>query len=93
MEIAGLGIDAFLLAPARKGPVQELVRSLQMQLHLQRFSVDHMQLHHDIAALNDVQLLTADLAVAVLGSRVRKPAAFRVGRYSGLTVSRAREMP
>ncbi len=29
----------------------------------------------------------------ILGSRVRKPAAFRAARYSGLTFSRARETP
>ena len=65
MEVTALGIPAGLQTPCGKGGIQEGIDTIKSGLNTDGTAVSHVQLHDDVAALDQIQLLSYDITVAV----------------------------
>ena len=65
MEIAVFRIPAGLAAPAAKGGVQEGIGTVDDGLYADSAAVSHVQLHYNVAALNQIQLLSYDVLIEI----------------------------
>ena len=65
VEVAAFRIPAGLAAPGIEGVIQEGIDVCHGGLETDAAAVGHVQLHHHIAALNDVEPLALDVTEAV----------------------------
>ena len=63
MEITVLRIPSGLQAPAGKGSIQEGIDTVKRRLDADSAAVLHVQFHNDVAALDQIELLTDDVFV------------------------------
>ena len=73
MEITLFRVPAGLGTPAGEGGIQEGVNPFHGGLQTDCGPVGHMQLYHNAAALNQVQLLSQNLLITVCTVRLAKP--------------------